>query len=56
MKLRSKERVIHEEILLHSINGVTVTVNLFGDGGGGSNVKAGGVVSSSEGPEPVDLS
>jgi hypothetical protein len=32
MKLRSKERVIHEEVLLHSINSVTVTVNLLGDG------------------------
>ena len=40
---------------MHSINDVTVTVNLFGDGEG-FNVKAGGVVSSSEGPEPVDLS
>ena len=30
-KLRSKERVIHEEILLNSIDGIKVTVNLFGD-------------------------
>jgi len=36
MKLRSKERVIHEEILLHSINDVTMTVNLFDDDEGNS--------------------
>ncbi len=28
-KLRSKERVIHEEILLNSIDDIKVTVNLF---------------------------
>ena len=30
-ELRSKGRVIHEEILLNSIDGIKVTVNLFGD-------------------------
>jgi len=30
-KLRSKKRVIHEEILLNSIDGIKVTVNLFDD-------------------------
>jgi len=31
MKLRSEERVIHEEILLHNINDVMMIVNLFDD-------------------------
>ncbi len=30
-ELRSKGRAIHEEILLNSIDGIKVTVNLFGD-------------------------
>jgi hypothetical protein len=30
-ELRSKGRVIHEEILLNSIDGIKVTVNLFDD-------------------------
>ncbi len=30
-KLRSKGRVIHEEILLNSIDDIKVTVNLFDD-------------------------
>ncbi len=30
-KLRSERRAIHEEILLYSIDGIEVTVNLFGD-------------------------
>jgi len=35
-KLRSKGRVIHEEILLNSIDGIKVTVNLFDDSFGTS--------------------
>jgi len=30
-ELRSERRVIHEEILLYSIDDIEVTVNLFGD-------------------------
>jgi len=30
-ELRSERRAIHEEILLNSIDGIEVTVNLFGD-------------------------
>jgi len=35
-ELRSKGRVIHEEILLNSIDGIKVTVNLFDDSFGTS--------------------
>ncbi len=37
-ELRSKGRVIHEEILLNSIDGIKVTVNLF-DESFGTSVK-----------------
>ncbi len=37
-------RVIHEEILLHSINDVTMTVNLFNDDEKKFNVKAEDIV------------
>ncbi len=31
MKLRFKKKIIHEKIFLHSINDITMTVNLFND-------------------------